>query len=517
MIEDSFTKVGLRAVSSSDQRLWQDRLSWERKCACKKWCSLILMKLSAWAIGRTVAAGSGVQYARGGLMESVVDSLSSRATATLHCRAGPLLKFAKYWRDRGVEFFPIQEDMVYQYIKAQTGWAPITAPRSLLISLSFAFHVFGLAGGDFAVKSARIKGVADSHYADRRKIVQRPPLTVNQILMLERTVHDEARTSYDRIAAGFFLMLIFGRLRYSDGLQLVDLHIDAHETGAGVTGFLEARAERTKTSVTLEWKIRFLPVAVPLDSFMVPSWVPVWMDLRKQAGLHGDAPHPMLPSPQMGGGWSMMPLSVGAAADWLRSLVKVESTSKDRLATHSCKATMLSMAAKFGLDHATRRLLGYHSSGRDQSLLTYSRDAMSAPRRKLVTVITAVREQKVFPDATRSGYFPPDELPVGASLEAQSDDSGSDANSSRGSASEEEGNPDEDEAVVSELVGHWAPPTTGTADQQYARHRVSRCIHAIGDESGLNFACGRVVSNRYVILLAKPAFMHPLCSGCFRT
>ncbi|CAL1143235.1 unnamed protein product [Cladocopium goreaui] len=191
MIEDSFTKVGLRAVSSSDQRLWQDRLSWERKCACKKWCSLILMKLSAWAIGRTVAAGSGVQYARGGLMESVVDSLASRATATLHCRAGPLLKFAKYWRDRGVEFFPIQEDMVYQYIKAQTGWAP-TAPRSLLISLSFAFHVFGLAGGDVAAKSARIKGVADSHYADRRKIVQ-----------------------------------------YSDGLQLVDLHIDAHETGAG--------------------------------------------------------------------------------------------------------------------------------------------------------------------------------------------------------------------------------------------------------------------------------------------
>ena len=89
----------------------------------------------------------------------------------------------------------------------------------------------------------------------------------------------------------------------------------------------------------------------------------------------------------------MMPLSVGAAADWLRSLVKAESTSKDRLATHSCKATMLSMSAKFGLDHATRRLLGYHSSGRDQSLLTYSRDAMSAPLRKLVTVITAVRRE----------------------------------------------------------------------------------------------------------------------------
>ena len=340
---------------------------------------------------------------------------------------------------------------------------------------------------------------------------------MKQILMLERTVHDDSRTSYDRIASGFFLMLIYGRLRYSDGLQLVDLHIDAHDTGTGVTGFLEARAERTKTSVTLERKIRFLPVAVPLDSLLDQSWVPVWMELREHAGLHGDNPHPMLPSPQMGGGWSMMPLSVGAAADWLRSLVKVESNSKDRLATHSCKATMLSMAAKFGLDHSTRRLLGYHSSGRDQSLLTYSRDAMSAPLRKLTAMIAAVREQKFFPDATRSGYFPADEIPADASLEVQSDDSGSDANSSRGSASEEEGNPDEDEAVVSELVGHWAPPATVGTSQGYARHRVSRCIHSLGDESGLNFTCGRVVSNRYVILLTKPAFMHPLCGGCFKT
>ena len=78
-------------------------------------------------------------------------------------------------------------------------------------------------------------------------------------------------------------------------------------------------------------------------------------------------------------------------------------------------------------------------------------------------------------------------------------------------------NPDEDEAVVSELVGHWAPPATVGTSQGYARHRVSRCIHSLGDESGLNFTCGRVVSNRYVILLTKPAFMHPLCGGCFKT
>ena len=100
-IEDSFFRIGLKAVSSADQRLLEDKLSWERKCACKKWCSLILMKLSAWSIGRDVASGRGMQFANGGL----VDALAGKASSTLHNRASPLLKYAKYWRDRGQEFF----------------------------------------------------------------------------------------------------------------------------------------------------------------------------------------------------------------------------------------------------------------------------------------------------------------------------------------------------------------------------------------------------------------------------
>ena len=44
-------------------------------------------------------------------------------------------------------------------------------------------------------------------------------------------------------------MLIFGRLRYSEGLQLVDLQLDSRDMCGKLTGFLEAQAERTKTSV----------------------------------------------------------------------------------------------------------------------------------------------------------------------------------------------------------------------------------------------------------------------------
>ena len=135
----------------------------------------------------------------------------------------------------------------------------------------------------------------------------------------------------------------------------------------------------------------------------------------------------------------------------------------------------------------------------------------------MVAMIKAVKDGKFFPDSTRSGYFVPDDIPAEASVQAQDDDTESDTSSSRGSASEEDANPDEEETAVSELVGKWAPTGAEREGQQYARHRVSRCIHSISDESGLTFTCGRSVNNRYIILLTKPSFMHPICSGCFRT
>jgi hypothetical protein len=173
------------------------------------------------------------------------------------------------------------------------------------------------------------------------------------------------------------------------------------------------------------------------------------------------------------------------------------------------------MAAKYGVDYDSRRFLGYHSEGKDRSLLTYSRDAMSAPLRKLISMIMAIKNKQFFPDSSRSGYFVPDsELPPDANADVS--DGESDGSCSRGSDSEEERNHDEEESVVAEMVGKWAPKGADLPGQQFARHRVSRCIHAMSDESGTHFSCGRTVSNRYVILLAKPAFMHPVCSGCFK-
>lgn len=104
--------------------------------------------------------------------------------------------------------------------------------------------------------------------------------------------------------------------------------------------------------------------------------------------------------------WSKVPLSAANAADWLRSLVgDADGPKGSDLGTHSLKVTLLSWAAKFGMAIELRRALGYHSAGKDLSVLTYSRDAMSEPLRALQEVIDAVAANQFNPDARRSGYF----------------------------------------------------------------------------------------------------------------
>ena len=507
-----FHKAGLRFAKATDERLWKEKLSWERKCAYKKWSSLILEQISAWEIGRQVASSGQMSFAQGGLMESLHDALGTKATSTLHARAGPLLRYVGFWKDVGCKCFPITEPMLYDYLKAWDGAAP-SAYRSLLLSLSFSSHVLGLQGGDIGYKSGRIKGLSDAHFCKRKKLVQRPPLTVEQVAWLENIVKDGNKFEPDRIAAGYFLLLVFGRLRYSDAMNISDMRIDAIMVDGTQSGYLECKAERTKTSLTLERKIRFLPVAVPLVGFTDPCWVMKWLELREKHGLVCGPGRPLITSPVQGGGWSKVPLPVGMAAEWLRGLLKCDEETAGRIATHSCKSTLLSMCAKFGVEGTMRRFLGYHSHSKDQSLLTYSRDAMALPLRRLGTVIEAIRNKQFFPDHTRSGYFAEDFQHQ--RHEGSSDDDGSDDTGSRDSESEEDVDAEGEEIAVNKVVGTWAPPPE-PHDSQYARHVTSRCIHLLSDEGGNHFKCGRSVSNRYKRLDAKPDFMHPVCQGCFR-
>ena len=244
---DSFRSAGIALRSSSDTRLWQEKLGWERKAAYKKWTSLIAKQLNAWEICRQLWAGNSVKMAQGSLLESVMDALGNKATATIHARVSPLIQVVHHYEQLGCSCLPLAEHLVYDYMKGCDNRAP-SFHRSLLLSISFASFHFGLDGADAVLASGRVRGCAQKHYAAKRKLVQRPPLTVEQVIALERIVLDAGRTDVDRLGAGFFLTLVYGRLRFSDAQQVSNMVLDMPNPRQG---FLEGVAGRTKTSVSL--------------------------------------------------------------------------------------------------------------------------------------------------------------------------------------------------------------------------------------------------------------------------
>ena len=175
--------------------------------------------------------------------------------------------------------------------------------------------------------------------------------------------------------------------------------------------------------------------------------------------------YPITPAPAMGRGWSQAALGVTAAGEWLRNLLRrTETVGSIRIATHSLKATLLAWSSKAGLSHDDRRLLGYHTSSSDASLLVYSRDSMAGPLRSLCQLINQVVSGEFNPDATRSGLFIPRR--DGDELEA------SDL-SSLGSEDEDDADVFEEEQAVEDVAGRWQPDDVGEGCT-YFRHSSSR-------------------------------------------
>ena len=520
-VPPTFVAAGVKPLSARDAFLCAKAIDNDRKSAIKKWASLVASDFNAWGVAKQALGPYHPQFATGGLIESINDCLADRATSTLRQRAGPLARYVHFWKARDVVCLPVKEEQMYDYMTAVPSSAP-TYFRSLLISVSFARHLLGLVVLDFALDSGRIRGLANAHYLARCAVKRRPALTVVQVTFLEGIVWNDARKIADRIAAGCFLLMIYGRLRFSDMQRTVKLSIDSVflDNGSEV-GYLEGQAERTKTSISLEPKVRALPIAVPLKSVGVKPWARRWMELRDSEGL--DQTHPMLPSPAAGGGWTKVPLKVGSAGAWLRSLVPPtqQQAQEVKVATHSCKCTALSWLSKHGEPASVRRTLGYHVPRKDKSLIIYSRDALAAPLRVLDSVLDKIARGEFKPDSTRSGMIAqalgaagsaPAQFPQQQGHWPEVEAEAVSSSSSDGSDDEEEASLTEEEEAINEVAGPWGPNAEAGP---CARHKQTRYLHLVRDEAGTHLKCGRAISTRFEILADAPAFMYPACSVCF--
>ena len=495
---------------------WSRRHEARTVAAFKKWSAIISLSPLSFDLGRRHSRDHPLGEE---LQVSLPNVFAGRSAETLHNRANPLLRFIAWHRAKGTAAFPIHEEAVYEFCKEyQVRGAP-TFLKSFLSSLNFSVHVLGLSEAADASNSARVVGIARAAYLTKKKTVRRPPLTAKMVAALERLVCDSQASAIDRVCAGFFLICVFMRARYSDGLNMRCISVD-RVPGTKLEGYLEAGVERSKTSFTAERKTDTLPMVCPLRGITDLDWYDQWDQVRHASGVPSGPGIPLLPARAVSG-WALYPPKAGQAAGWLRGILSslgFEPVSVRRVGTHSCKATTLSWCSKYGVCKGTRRTLGYHTAPGDRMVDLYARDSVAPAVRELNCVLESIRSGSFDPDCTRSGYFARQSSDSEAQF--QRDAEGSDLSASSENSEDEEDNASDlgdEEAAANQLLDPWAEADLSeeALNRPCARHRNSRILHQVRDESGSQLKCGKQLSTNYEVLSDRPSFMFPLCRRCY--
>ena len=498
---------------------WDGLLNTQRIAAIRKWVGIISASPLCFDLGRR---WNRLDPLGASLAEGLKNVFADKATGTLHARAGALLRLVAWCHKSGLVPFPLREETVYQFMQSSTGTAP-TFLRSLLVSLRFAHFVLGLTGADDVVTSHRVIGCAKLAYLQKRRLVQKEPLTVAMVAAMEAYVCDKRQPARERYVIGCFLICTFMRARFSDMMNLVDFTADSIDFGDLPGGYVEAKVTRTKSAYTLERKTMYLPMTAPRCGVSGLDWYEGWQHAKLVAAVPHGPGMPLFPA-LTNQGWSRVPATAGAAADWLRKILLImgfPGAKVQCIGTHSCKATTLSWMSKFGEALEIRSQLGYHTTR--NSALIYSRDAMAGPIRRLQFVLEQIRLSRFKPDMTRSGYFPG---AASGETEDITDDNTTDSpesSDSEDSADEEDDAEDKtliEKAADAELDA-WSEHATIESlaldtPPSLFRNASTRYIHIVADESGARFRCGREVTTSYQQLSEVPKFCTPQCRQCFR-
>ena len=309
--------IKFRQKRSADDLSWEQQLNSQRIAAIRKWVQIILISAISFDLGRRLDKGAPLGSSIAAGLKHV---FAGKATGTLHNRAGPILRFIQWCRNNGVIAFPVLERNVYSFMAEVGSTSAPTFLRSFLVSMTFCNFVLGLTGSDDIIASQRVQGCARESYLKKRKLQQRPPLTVAQVQALEDYVADVKGAPRDIYAAGCFLLCIFMRARFSDMQHMCDIIADEVHEGDHMRGYIEAKVTRSKSAYTTERKTMFLPMAAPLIGVGGKHWFQKWQEARLLCGVPRGEGCPLLPQPASKS-WLRVPMSAAMGGDWLRKIL----------------------------------------------------------------------------------------------------------------------------------------------------------------------------------------------------
>ncbi|CAE7763006.1 SLC24A2 [Symbiodinium sp. CCMP2592] len=502
-MQSRFDAAGAKFAKRTKHVSWDAKETEEKNFALFKWLKIIERGPWDFAVSRDFLRARLLGLGAGDLLESISNALAAKSTATLHTRAGPMIRYLAFCDLEGIEPFPIREEVMYKFFYDMQAQVAATFFKSVLASLAFGRFVLGLDSAVLALDSLRVKGLARKLYLGIRRLQQRPPLRVKDVIRLELIcTGDVPRSALDVVMAGFILFMVFSRARHSDAQHVCSLAFELHFRGDLPAGFINAEVKKTKASFTVERKTKFLPMLAPARGLSGKCWASGWKAALKKEGITAGEGKPLMPSPNSGGGWNVIPQTAQASGQWMRALLNdgTDDPYLLGLGTHSAKTTLLSWLNKKGVARDVTALLGYHAT-KDAGIGTeiiYARDAMAYPLRVLQELVDEVRDRSFRPDETRG-------LMTAAEREAAGvrDDAGADCSSS---SSEDEECPRHDEGAEGRVLGPWA----GRVDRSkipgeavMARNETSRVLHISREEQATAFICGRKITAAYEVLRAE--------------
>ena len=124
------------------------------------------------------------------------------------------------------------------------------------------------------------------------------------------------------------------------GAIALDVAVHDGET----VGYIQADVSRSKTSYSLEHKVRFLSMVAPIYGLHPESWALAYMKLLDEHGPERGSNKPLLPV-RVADGWGQLPASPESGGKILRSILYQSGCDVAKvklLGTHSLKATALS-------------------------------------------------------------------------------------------------------------------------------------------------------------------------------
>ena len=339
----------------------------------------------------------------------VHEMFSVRRSNTFAGHARGVTSYIRWCRASDVPPSPFKSSTLVSYFaEIREGRCAATTILKIKSALNFA-REFLIVDGGRHIDTPIVRGIMMKKLSTKRCTKRAPALSVRAVLALELGCTNSP-SLVSRYACAMFCLMIHGRSRFSD------LQYTAPRTYTIDGEIVEARAVRTKTSEQRGRIREGVPTLARMRGLIGDAkgcWGMRLKELLAILSADKEADHMQIDYVfpvvnHVTDTFSFKPMNVTTATTILREMLIANGISQaeaKRYSTHSCKATVLCWAARYGMDESARATLGGHADGAGsrKCVKIYSREELDQPVVSLQHMYTDIRSGEFTPDFRGNG------------------------------------------------------------------------------------------------------------------